>query len=79
MRIKAAEALLRVQFSKTTEEIERTASNTNVTFASIPVVPTSPNAPFVIGVALLVGFVGSIAVAFFRASVNDARSDAMVV
>jgi len=78
MRIQAAEALLKTQLSKTTQEIERAASNTNVTFASIPVVPSSPNPPFLIGIALLVGFVGSIALAFFRTAPHEAQSDAMV-
>ena len=78
MRIQAAEALLRVQLGKTTEEIEQTASGINATFATVPVVPSSPNAPFLIGVALLVGLGGSVALASFR-SAPSAQSDAMAL
>ena len=76
MRIQAAEALLRVQLGKTTEEIEHTASSTNVTFARADTVPSSPNPPFLIGVALLFGLGGGVALASFR-SAPSTQSDAL--
>jgi uncharacterized protein involved in exopolysaccharide biosynthesis len=75
--IQAAKALLRVQLGKTTEEIEQTASM-NVTFASVPVVPSGPNALVLIGVALLIGLGGSVALASFR-SAPSAQLDAMAL
>jgi uncharacterized protein involved in exopolysaccharide biosynthesis len=65
MRLQGADALLNAQMGKTTEEIERTAGG-NVTFAQADMVPSSPNAPKLIGLALLIGLGGGIAVAAFR-------------
>jgi uncharacterized protein involved in exopolysaccharide biosynthesis len=60
-----ADAALKAQQAKTSEEIERTAGAT-ATFAQAAGVPSSPNPPFLIGLALLVGLVGGIAIVMFR-------------
>jgi uncharacterized protein involved in exopolysaccharide biosynthesis len=65
MRLQAANALLKAQMDKTTEEIKRTAGG-NVTFAQADMVPSSPNPPTVIGLALLIGLGGGVAMAAFR-------------
>jgi len=67
-RVQAADARLSLQMAKTTEEIERNANGTNVVFATVPAVPSGPNALLLIGAALLVGLGGSVALAFFRSA-----------
>ena len=74
-RVQAAKAHLKAQLDKTTDEIEHTANGKNVAFATVPVVPSGPNAPFLIGVVFLVGLGGSVALANFR-SAPSAQSDA---
>jgi uncharacterized protein involved in exopolysaccharide biosynthesis len=65
MRVEAADAAIKATLSKTSEEIERTAGG-NVSFAQATTVPSSPNPPLLIGVALLVGLAGGIAIAALR-------------
>ena len=65
MRLEAVDAVLKAQLSKTSEEIKRTAGG-NVSFAQATTVPSSPNPPFLIGVASLVGLVGGVAIAALR-------------
>ena len=65
MRLEAVDAVLKAQLSKTSEEIKRTADG-NVSFAQANAVPSSPNPPFLIGVASLVGLVGGVAIAALR-------------
>ena len=64
-RLQAADALLNAQMGKTTEEIERTGGG-NVSFAQADMVPSSPNPRNLIGLALLIGLGGGIAMAAFR-------------
>ena len=59
MRLEAVDA------SKTSEEIKRAADG-NVSFAQANAVPSSPNPPFLIGLASLVGLVGGVAIAALR-------------
>ena len=65
MRLEAADAVLKAQLSKTSDELERTAGG-NVSFAQATIIPSSPNPPFLIGIALLVGLAGGIAIAALR-------------
>ena len=65
MRLEAADAVLKAQLSKTSEEIESIAGG-NVSFAQATTVPSSPNPPFLIGVALLAGLAGGITIAALR-------------
>jgi uncharacterized protein involved in exopolysaccharide biosynthesis len=65
MRLQAADALLSAEMGKTTEEIERAAGG-DATFAQADMVPSSPNPPSLIGLALLIGLGGGIAMATFR-------------
>ena len=65
MRLEALDAVLKAQLSKTSEEIKRTADG-NMSFAQASAVPSSPNPPFLIGVASLVGLVGGVAIAALR-------------
>jgi uncharacterized protein involved in exopolysaccharide biosynthesis len=65
MRLEAADALLKTELGKTTGEIERIAGG-NVTFAQATSIPSSPKAPVFIGIALLVGLAGGIAMAAIR-------------
>jgi len=74
-RVQAAKARLTAQLSKTTEEIEDAAKGKSVAFATVPVVPSGPNAPFLIGVALLVGLGGSVVLANLRSAPSSAQSD----
>ena len=64
-RLEAADALLKAQLSKTTEEIERTGGE-GVIFAQAVSVPSSPNPPVSIGLALVVGLGAGIALAALR-------------
>ena len=73
MRLRAADALLNAQMGKTTEEIERTGDG-NVTFAQADMVPSSPNPPILIGLALLIGLGGGIAMAAYRGAVPKGGS-----
>jgi uncharacterized protein involved in exopolysaccharide biosynthesis len=63
--LEAAEGRLKIQPTKTAEEIEQTAG-ANVTFAQATTIPSSPNPLAVIVLAVLVGLVGSIVLARFR-------------
>jgi uncharacterized protein involved in exopolysaccharide biosynthesis len=72
MRLQAADALLNAQMGKTTEEIERAAGG-NVTFAKADMVPSSPNPPSLIGLALLIGLGGGIAMAALRGQSRSTR------
>jgi len=63
-RLQAVDALLR-NGGTSTGDIERT-SNRDVTFAQPNAVPSSPDPKVLIGVSLLVGLVGGIAMAAFR-------------
>jgi uncharacterized protein involved in exopolysaccharide biosynthesis len=67
MRLEAADALLKAQLSKTTEEIKRTGAG-KVIFAQAVSVPSSPNPPVWIGLALLLGLGAGITLAAFRGS-----------
>jgi len=74
-RVQAAKARLKAQLGKTIDEIEHTANGKSVAFARVPVVPSGPNAAFLIGVVFLVGLAGSVALANFR-SAPSAQSGA---
>jgi uncharacterized protein involved in exopolysaccharide biosynthesis len=65
MRLEAANAALKAQLSKTSQELERTAGG-NVSFAQATTIPSSPNPPFLIGVALFAGLAGGITIAALR-------------
>ena len=56
LRLQAAEALLKEQLSKPSEEFGRAAGE-NVTSAQAVAVPTSPDPKVFIGISLLIGFV----------------------
>jgi uncharacterized protein involved in exopolysaccharide biosynthesis len=64
-RLEAADALIKAQLSRTTEEIERTGG-ANVILAQAVSVPSSPNPPVLIGLALVVGLGAGIALAALR-------------
>ena len=65
IRLEAANALLKAEENKTTDEISR-GSGGNVTFAQAAPVPSSPNRRAIIGIALLGGLLGGIGIGALR-------------
>jgi uncharacterized protein involved in exopolysaccharide biosynthesis len=65
MRLEAADARLKAQLSKTSDEIERTTGE-NVSFAQVTAIPSGPDASFLIGIALLLGLAGGVASAALK-------------
>jgi uncharacterized protein involved in exopolysaccharide biosynthesis len=74
LRVAAEDALFKAQLAKTPEELQRTAGE-NVTFARAVAVPSSPNPPRIIGIAMLLGLLGGIGLAYWleRRGVVSAR------
>ena len=64
MRLASADSLIKEQLSKTPEDILKTADE-NITFAQASTIPSSPNPPLLIGIALLVGLLAGIGIAIW--------------
>jgi uncharacterized protein involved in exopolysaccharide biosynthesis len=64
LRVAAEDALFKAQLAKTPEELRRSAGE-NVTFARAVAVPSTPNPPLIIGIAMLLGIIGGIGLAYW--------------
>jgi uncharacterized protein involved in exopolysaccharide biosynthesis len=65
MRLASVEALMKAQQTKTPDDIQKSAGE-NITFAEASVIPSSPNPPLIIGLALLAGLGAGVGLALWR-------------
>jgi uncharacterized protein involved in exopolysaccharide biosynthesis len=64
MRLANVDALMKEELSKSSDDIEQSAGE-NITFAQASVIPSSPNPPLILGIALFVGLAAGVGMALW--------------